>query len=199
MTWLIMGTILLGIIAGKIGILAYWLPYLDNISSLALAILLFGVGIELGRNKEIWQRLWQTGWKIVLVPAAVIAGTLIGSAIIGLLLEMPMNESTAVGAGFGWYSLSAGLIAKIYNVELGTIAFLANVFRELIAVMTIPFLARYFGGYLPIGPGGATTMDTTLPIINRMCGQEVALVAFISGAILSILVPVLVPLLIGMR
>ena len=47
-----------------------------------------------------------------------------------------------------------------------------------------------------LAPGGATTMDTTLPIIARTMGSEAALLAFASGATLTVLVPILVPLLI---
>lgn len=88
------------------------------------------------------------------VAAAVLAG---------LLLAMPLKEAVAVGAGFGWYSLSGVLIAATHSVELGATAFLANVARELMAFLLIPLLVSRVGKLAAIAPGGATTMDSTLP------------------------------------
>jgi uncharacterized membrane protein YbjE (DUF340 family) len=44
---------------------------------------------------------------------------------------------------------------------------------------------------------GATAMDTSLPIISKATDGDTTIVSFLTGAILSILVPVLVPLLIS--
>lgn len=111
---------------------------------------------------------------------------------------MPMNESAAIGAGFGWYSLSGGLLAKIYSVETGALAFLTNVSRELITFVVTPILAAKAGRMAAVAPGGATTMDTTLPLIARVTDPETALVALVNGTVLSSLVPVLVPLFISL-
>jgi len=199
MTWLIIGTIMVG------GALGYWiipanlLSQLDQITSLALGILILGVGIELGQNKEIWVKFKQLGWKVILVPLGIVLGTLLGTTIAGWLIKMPFNESAAIGAGFGWYSLSAVLIAKIYNAQTGTVAFLANVFREVLAILFIPFVATKIGRITSVAPGGATAMDTTLPFVTKAAGPEAGLIAFISGAILTTLVPILVPLLINLK
>ena len=113
-----------------------------------------------------------------------------------MLTGLPPNEAAAVGAGFGWYSLSGALLAQIYNAPTGALAFLSNVLRELMAVVAMPILATRLPPAAAMAPGGATTMDTTLPIIARSMGSEAALLAFASGAALTILVPVLVPILI---
>lgn len=197
MSWLIIASVLLGIIVGKIGILAGFIQYIDLISTLALHLLLFAVGIELGRNREIWQRLSNFGWKIILIPLGVALGTLMGSAFISRAIDLPLNHALAVGAGFGWYSLSGVLLNELVSPELGTIAFLSNVFRELLAVMIIPLVAIKFGSLTAIAPGGATSMDTTLPLVNKAAGADIALMAFISGATLTALVPILVPLFVN--
>lgn len=198
MTLLIIAALIFGIIAGRSGYFATYLTYGDAITTYALCVLLFSVGIDLGRNREGWLRLKTLGTKIVLVPLSIAVGSIVGAVLVGFLVMMPFNEAAAVGAGFGWYSLSGVLIARVYNVEVGTIAFLANVFRELIAIILMPVLARKWGGYVTFAPGGATTMDTTLPIVNKAAGPDIALVAFISGVLLSTLVPFLVPLLINL-
>ncbi|MBS3786966.1 LysO family transporter, partial [Candidatus Bipolaricaulota bacterium] len=55
---------------------------------------------------------------------------------------------------------------------------------------------KFLGKIVSIAPGGATTMDVTLPLLKEIGGEEIILPAFFSGAVLSSLVPLLVPLLI---
>lgn len=196
---MILGTIIIGTLLG------YWvIPHslveqLDQITSIALGVLILGVGIELGQNKEIWLKLKKLGWRILLIPLSIAVGTICGTTIAGWLIKIPFNESSAIGAGFGWYSLSAILIDRMYNAETGILAFLANVFREVLAILTIPLLAAKVSKVSSVAPGGATTMDTTLPLITKAAGAETGLIAFISGVILTTLVPILVPLLIGLK
>ncbi len=81
--------------------------------------------------------------------------------------------------------------------QAGTLAFLANVFRELISFITIPWLVRYARGTAAIAIGGATTMDTTLPILARSLSPNMAIAAFINGVIVSLLVPIVIPIILG--
>jgi len=194
MTWIILGSVILGIIIGKLGLLATLIGNIDLISTIALNILLLGVGMDLGRNREVWFKLSKLGWKIILLPLGIAIGSLGGVSLIGLVLDLSVKNVLAVGAGFGWYSLSGVILKELGNIELGTVAFLANVFRELLAVFLIPIVASHLGKITAIAPGGATAMDTTLPLISRVTGPDIALLAFISGAVLSALVPILVPI-----
>jgi uncharacterized membrane protein YbjE (DUF340 family) len=51
------------------------------------------------------------------------------------------------------------------------------------------------GRDVPIAMGGATTMDTTLPIIVHYCGRETLIPAFTSGFILTIASPLTITIL----
>ncbi len=51
----------------------------------------------------------------------------------------------AVGAGFGYYSLSSIFITEYKGPELGTIALLSNITREIITLLFAPLLVRWFG------------------------------------------------------
>lgn len=186
-----------GILLGWAALPAAVVAALDGIINALLAFLVFVVGIDIGRNREVWDRIRQLGGKVLLVPLAVAAGSLGGASIAGLFLAMPLKEILAVGAGFGWYSLSGVMIANTYSVELGTVAFLANVARELMAFVLIPFLVAYVGKLAAIAPGGATTMDSTLPLITRVTDSQTALIAFISGLLLTGSVPVLIPIILA--
>ena len=98
----------------------------------------------------------------------------------------------AVGAGFGYYSLSSIFIADFRGAELGTVALLCNVMRELFTLLAAPLVARWFGPLAAVSIGGATTFDTTLPIITQSAGRPYAVVSVFHGCVLDFSVPFLV-------
>jgi uncharacterized membrane protein YbjE (DUF340 family) len=108
-----------------------------------------------------------------------------------------LTECLSVGFGFGYYSLSSILITQLKTssigmqaaAELGTIALIANVIRELYVLLFTPLMVKYFGQLAPICAGGATTMDTTLPIITRFAGKEMVFISIIHAAIVDFSVP----------
>jgi uncharacterized membrane protein YbjE (DUF340 family) len=104
---------------------------------------------------------------------------------------MALHEALAIGSGFGYYSLSSIMISRLSGETLGVVALLANIMREMTTLLLTPLLARY-GKLAPIAAGGATAMDTTLPIITRFSGSEYGVVGVFSGLVLSIIVPFLV-------
>lgn len=158
-----------------------------------LYVLMFLVGVSIGRDREILKALRQQNLKIVLVPLATILGTFLGTALIsGVMQGRSLTDCLAVGAGFGYYSLSSVFITQYKGAELGTIALVSNVLRELTALLAAPWLVRYFGRLAPIAVGGATSMDTTLPIITRYSGKEFVVVAMVHGMTVDFCVPFLV-------
>lgn len=199
LTLVILASVAAGILLGALGMLPEaYVAALSSTGEAALATILLGIGVEIGHNRQAWQAMRRLGARALLVPAAIAVGSLAGALTAGAVTGLPANEAAAVGAGFGWYSLSGALLAQIYNAHTGALAFLSNVLRELVAVVAMPILASRLPAAAAMAPGGATTMDTTLPIIARSMGSEAALLAFASGVTLTILVPVLVPILIRM-
>ena len=186
------------IIFFALGILASFYRILPDIlikndfSIYALYVLILLVGIGMGGDKRSLEILKSSKLKIVLVPITVIIGTFVGVAIASIFINVGLRDSLAVGAGFGWYSLSSIFITKISGGTLGVIALLSNIFREIITFAFTPLLIRYFGKLAPIASGGATSMDTTLPIITKFAGKEYAIISMFSGVTLSLLVPFLV-------
>jgi len=197
LTALIVGAVLAGLAVGAFKLLpGGFVAWLEPLTSAALGVLLLGIGIEIGYNRRAWSELRRLGLRVLGLPLAVAVGSIAGALGVGWGLGLPLNEASAIGAGFGWYSLSGVLLAQLAGASVGALAFLANVLRELLAVLTMPFLARYLGRAAAVAAGGATSMDSTLPVVVRAAGSEAALLAFTSGAVLTALVPVLVPLLI---
>lgn len=195
MTVKIFAAVIAGILAGRFLIPESALQYSEFLITIALNILLFLIGIDLGRNKEVLSDLRKHGKVLLLVPGGIIIGSLAGGFAAGLITGMPVSLSLPIASGFGWYSLSGILLSNLHSPEVGAIAFLTNIFRELLAIATIPIIALKLNHWSAIAPAGATSMDTTLPIISRATTPEIVVVAFVNGAVLSGLVPLLVPFL----
>lgn len=165
----------------------------SNLSYYALCGLMFCVGISIGNDPDTLKSFRSLNPRLVFLPVMTILGTLAGCAVAGLFMEQrTLPECMAVGAGFGYYSLSSIFITEYKGAELGTIALLSNIMREIIALLCAPLLVRYFGKLAPISVGGATTMDTTLPIITRCSGQEFVIVSIFHGFVVDFSVPFLV-------
>ena len=198
-----MKTSLLIVLFFVIGILVGWQGWLPGFSNLdASAYVLYGlmflVGISMGIDKKSFRLLIKSSWKVFLVPLTVIVGSLIGSMVVAAFItKINFVDSLSVGAGFGYYSLSSIMIGEVRGEELGTIALLANLFRELFTLLLAPALVWSFGKLAPIASGGATAMDTTLPVITKFSGKEYAAISILSGTVLTLLVPLLESLLLS--
>ncbi|MCR4328121.1 MAG: lysine exporter LysO family protein [Patescibacteria group bacterium] len=188
---IIVGFFVLGILIGLYNLLPKIFIETD-FSVYALYILMFLVGVGIGSDKKAWEVLKNAKLKIILVPLTVIIGTFFGVTIMSLFVDIGLRESLAIGAGFGYYSLSSIFITKISGEALGVVALISNISREISTLLLTPLLLRYFGKLAPIASGGATSMDTTLPIITKFAGKEYAIISVFSGIVLTILVPFLV-------
>jgi len=173
-----------------------WLPpsLLDyNVSFYVLCALMFTVGISIGNDPDTFRQFRSLDNRLILLPVMTIAGTWLGVIAVSLFLRnRSLADCLAVGSGFGYYSLSSILITQCKGVELGTIALLSNIMREVITLLFAPWMVRYFGNLAPISAGGATTMDTTFPIIVKCSGKDYAIVSIYQGFIVDFTVPFLV-------
>jgi len=121
----------------------------------------------------------------------------LGGVLFGVVIDMPVTHAAAVAAGFGWYSYAGVVMFDLGGMKLGAIAFLANLFREIVTFFVLPVVAKYFGGVTSIAPGGATTMDVTLPLIQRVSGEKFVIPALINGLVLAVAATVLIPTILG--
>ena len=166
-------------------------------TTVVLLILLFAVGISIGSNGKLSDLFRAFRLRFLWVPLATAAGTLAFSALGACFLAWSVADCLAVGAGFGYYSLSSLLITELKSAslgtqlaaELGTIALLANVFRELLTLFLAPWLVRFFGPLAPICCGGATTADTTLPAVLQYSGRDYLLLSVFHGVLMDFSVP----------
>ena len=190
---IIVGFFALGVACGLGGVL----PDLSqtDVGFYALCALMFCVGISVGNDPQTLNSFRRLSPRLALLPLATIAGTLAATAVVSALLgHRTLGDCLAVGAGFGYYSLSSIFITEYKGAELGTVALLANICREILTLLLAPLLARRFGPLAPISAGGATTMDTTLPVITRASGQQFVIVSIFHGFVVDFSVPFLVTL-----
>lgn len=188
--------IALAVLVGGLGGYFFLPPGSDWIGDVVtgmLCLLVFFAGMDVGHNWTVMRELLRKGHQVIMVPIAVAGGSIVGGFIAALLLGMNSWEVMAVTAAVGWYSLSGPMITELADVNLGTVAFMSNLMREILSFAMIPLVARYVGHLAAIGPGGATTMDSTLPIISRFTSPQNAMIAFFSGFGLTFVPPIVIP------
>ena len=170
-----------------------------TVSMYILYALMLQVGISIGSNKNLI--ISHLHPKMLLIPLGTITGTLLFSALASILLsQWSVFDCMAVGSGFAYYSLSSILITQFKEptigiqlaTELGTIALLTNIFREMMALLGTPLIKKYFGKLAPISAAGVNSMDVLLPSISRYSGKEMIPIAILHGILIDISVPVFV-------
>lgn len=177
---------------------------LHNVSMMILYALMFQVGLSVGCSPNLKAILRNFKPKMLLLPLATISGTLLFSAIISVaLVQWRVTDCMAVGSGMGYYSLSSILITQLkvptlgqqVAAELGTIALLANICREMTALICAPLIHRIFGPLATVTAAGVTSVDVCLPAITRTCGKDMVPIALFHGMLIDMSVPLLVPFL----
>ena len=190
LTILIVVTVVLGMLAGRFLLPAAVTAHCGAVINLGLYLLLFLVGLDMGRQGNMLRDIRAAGFRVFLVPLATAVGTLALTALVGFFLPMGVKDCAAAAAGFGWYSLSGILLTESFGPVIGSAAFFNDLARELIAIMLIPGLVRRSRS-TALGLCGATSMDFTLPVLQRSGGLEMVPAAIVHGFILSLLVPIL--------
>ncbi|WP_445374332.1 lysine exporter LysO family protein [Photorhabdus tasmaniensis] len=167
-----------------------WLHFANRASEIALVILLLLVGIQL-RNSGMNLKQILLNRRGTAIAIIVAVSALAGGAIAALILGLPIKTGLAFASGYGWYSLSGILLSDAYGPIIGSAAFFNDLVRELAAIMLIPVLINRYRSSA-IGLSGATSMDFTLPILQRCGGVSIIPAAIVHGFLLSLLAPLLI-------
>jgi len=173
---------------------AYEFP-INTTTDWLLRILLLFIGFDLGVEFHSLD-MRRLKPRLLLVPFLNIALSLAVGLLCGLLSDLGIRHGALLTSGMGWYSLSSVMLAERGMMLISLLAFIHNVFRELLAILCAPFAARV-SPLLPVYLGGATSMDVMLPFVQRCSGREYTLVSFYSGIICSIAVMPLIEIIAG--
>lgn len=181
------------ILAGFLAL--FWLPsetlsaWKGGIAAFAewtLNVLLFAIGFDLGVELKHLDFRKLRPWMLA-APFLNIALTLGCGLLFAWISPFSSKDGLRLVSGLGWYSLSSVVLAEQGLIVLSMLAFIHNVFRELLAILTAPLAARV-SPYLSLFLGGATSMDVMLPFVQRYAGREYTLFSFYSGLVCSLAV-----------
>lgn len=190
----------LGLFVGHSSCLPSWFMS-SQTSFVALCALLLFVGMGIGLNPNMMRDIKSLSPRLALLPLVTILGSWMGAVVAYVVMssdlctlfqQRSLTSCLAIDSGFAYYSLSSIFITEYRGAELGTIALLANIVREMITLLLAPMLAKRFGPLALITAGGATTMDTTLPIIAQASGQKYVALSIYHGFVTDFSVPFLV-------
>ena len=191
MVFIAVFALIAGVLCGRFVFPENIVSLFSQYSDYVLYLLMFSVGISVGMNKSVFSKIRQYHVKIFLIPIGIIAGTIAGGFVCSILLSESLAGSMAVVSGLGWYSLSGVLVTSMINAQMGSIAFLSSLLREILSFLTVPWIAKHLNHYAAIAPAAATSEDTTLPVIMKYTSEEVAVLAVFNGVACSVMVPVL--------
>ena len=182
------------IVGMSIGMLFRALPSNVIMSAInyELVALIVVSGIQIGEDLKLEAIKKAFGFAMFSVIADV-AGAILTSII--LTPFFPFKEILLVTLGSGWVTYTAPFIANTYGGVAGVFAFLVNFFRDEVAFVLLPLFFR--ARVSPIGAiavGGTASMDAILPLYIELLGNEYAMSAVASGLVLSMLVPIILPL-----
>jgi uncharacterized membrane protein YbjE (DUF340 family) len=184
----------LGIALGVSGFDIPWIDFVVQNADAVLYLLMFLVGISVGLNRGIFKQMRGYGVKLVYIIAGTVLGSILGGLLTGLLTDLSLAEGAAIASGLGWYSLSGVMLTEMAGAQLGSVAFLSNLMREIFSFFIIPWIARHLNYESCIAPAGATSEDTTLPMMIRYTDEPTVVLSVLHGMICSALVPVLIRL-----
>lgn len=188
-----------GVTVGYTGIAPEGIDY-SEAATWTLYLLIGVIGLEFG-CRNLASAIKSLNARTVMLPICTIGGTILFAFFAALLLRRwSIFDYLAIGSGMGYYSLSSVLITDYRKAaegldiatQLGTIALLANIVREMLALLCAPLFRKLFGPYAPISAAGVASIDVVLPVIARVCGSWGVPVAVLHGVVVEVSVPVLV-------
>lgn len=192
MVWLALLSLLGGIFCGMFLFSAQSVEILGLVSEYALYILMFSVGMSIGTNKEIFSKLRSFGLSVLLIPAAITSASVLSGFLCAPITGLTLRDSVCITSGLGWYSLTGVMLTDLSGATVGTVAFLSNLMREMLSFFSIPLIAKHLNYYCAIAPAGATSEDTTLPMMIKYTSEEITVISVVNGVVCSAAVPVLV-------
>lgn len=194
MVLLALAALVLGIVWGSFGPAGTPLDLISDNSELILYALMFFVGISIGLNKTILQKIREYHIKVFIIPFGIVVGSVAAGVVCGLLTGVGVRNGAAIAGGMGWYSLAGVMLTEMAGAQMGSVAFLSNLMREMLSFFSIPWISRHLNYYSCIAPAGATSEDTTLSMMVRYTSEEVVVMSVFNGILCSAVVPVLIRL-----
>ena len=103
LTALIVAAVVLGMLGGYFVLPDSVTAHCGTVIHFGLYLLLLLVGVDMGRQGTMLQDVKAAGFRVLLVPLAVMVGTFAMTALAGIFLPLGPKDCVAASAGFGWY------------------------------------------------------------------------------------------------
>lgn len=181
------GVVVIGFFVG----LTQWpiFHYASHASQGALIFLLWLVGLQL-RNSGMSPKQILINRRGTTVAIVMGVSALAGGVLAAYILGLPTKMGLAIASGYGWYSLSGIVLTDAFGPVIGSTAFFNDLMRELAAIMLIPIIVNKYRN-TALGICGSTSMDFTLPVLQRSGGVAIIPAAIVHGFVLSLITPIL--------
>ncbi|MDD4444219.1 MAG: lysine exporter LysO family protein [Eubacteriales bacterium] len=161
-----------------------------------LCLMTFIASIDMGK-KDFLKDLKNAGWKIIVYSFATIIGTLIMVWIVSPMLPLSSKDVLVAASGMGWYSLATGLVFD-YSPSLSVVTFVYCLLREMTAMFLMPLLWKRFQAPELVSIAGSAAMNPSIAAATITGDQRLVFYGMVSGSIVSVFVPVLVPFMIAL-
>ncbi|OCG17604.1 hypothetical protein A9G24_03020 [Gilliamella sp. App6-5] len=182
--------LIIGFICGLLPLFIW--QYAENVTQIVLFFLLFLVGIQLRSNNISIKQILLN--KVGMTTSIlVVMSVLLGGMVASFILNLPIRVGLAMSSGFGWYSLSGILMTEAHGPVIGSATFLNDILRELCAIILIPILIKRHQ-LTTLGLCGATSMDFTLPMLQKGGGVAIVPAAIAQGFLLTLIMPIIITL-----
>ncbi|MCO6545762.1 MAG: lysine exporter LysO family protein [Gilliamella sp.] len=182
--------LIIGFICGLFPLFIW--QYSESITQVVLVFLLFLVGIQLRSNNITIKHILLN--KIGIITTLIVTiSAFLGGIVASFVLDLPARVGLAMSSGFGWYSLSGILMAEAHGPVIGSATFLNDILRELCAIILIPTLVKRYQ-LTTLGLCGATSMDFTLPMLQKGGGIAIVPAAIAQGFLLTLIMPIFITL-----
>lgn len=196
--------VIAGFLCGYFGVIKTGLVPYEGLNAVlgvyitwALLLMVFLVGLDMGFDGNIVGVFKSIGWRVVVFPLVTGVATLGAGLVLGLFTSLSLTETLAITCTFCWYSLAPNIIMNAGYVSAGAIAFLSNFLRVLSSLILIPTVAKRVGWLETVGMSVAAAMDVCIGTITEATDKEIALYAFASGVMYTVLIPLIVPVIVG--
>lgn len=182
--------LIIGFICGLFPLFIW--QYSEITTQVVLVFLLFLVGIQLRSNNISIKHILLN--KIGIITTLVVTiSAFLGGIVASFVLDLPARVGLAMSSGFGWYSLSGILMTEAHGPIIGSATFLNDILRELCAIILIPTLIKRYQ-LTTLGLCGATSMDFTLPMLQKGGGIAIVPAAIAQGFLLTLIMPIFITL-----
>ena len=162
-----------------------------------LYCMVFLVGLDMGFDGSLFKVFKAAGLRALAIPVTTAIATLAAMFIMSFFVDLGAKEMACIGCTFGWYSLGPNIIMEAGMITAGAYAFLVNFFRDMICFMIIPWVADTFGYVETIALPQAASMDLLIATIEGATNKATTALAFFSGVLFTIAVPILLPIIAG--